>query len=137
MPGVRRDKTYWNVSILSRISLRKKCLYLELFWSVFSRISGWMWKNAEQDNSECGHFLRSVYGESLFKIFLNHLVFLLKIFAKSFWISESMADSSCLINYGIDELGFVDVWPINSNFKPDTRYFFVTSLCFALLEVMF
>ena len=55
-------------------SLRKKCPYLELFWSVFSRIqteygeilrisaySDRMRKNAEQNNSECVHFLRSAF----------------------------------------------------------------------------
>ena len=53
-------------------SLRKKCPYLELFWSVFSRIrteygeilcissySVRMRENMNQNNSECGHFLRS------------------------------------------------------------------------------
>ena len=50
-------------------SLRKKCPYLELFWSVFSRIrteyreilrisaySVWMRENTDQNNSEYGHF---------------------------------------------------------------------------------
>ena len=55
-------------------SLRQKCPYSELFWSVFSRIraeygeilrifpySGQMQENADQNNSEYGHFLRSAY----------------------------------------------------------------------------
>ena len=52
-------------------TLREKCLYYsELFWSAFSRIrteyrealspySVRMWENADQINSEHGHFLRS------------------------------------------------------------------------------
>ena len=55
-------------------SLRKKCPYSELFWSGFSRIrteygeiprispySVRMRKNADQNNSEYGHFLRSAH----------------------------------------------------------------------------
>ena len=59
---------------LSRIStLSKKCPYLELFWSGFSRIrtesgeirsispqSIRMRENADQNNSKCGHFSRRV-----------------------------------------------------------------------------
>ena len=54
------------------LALRKKCPYLELFWSVFSRIrteykeilgispySVQMWENTHQNNSEYGHFSRS------------------------------------------------------------------------------
>ena len=57
-----------------KLSLRKKCPYSELFWSGFSRIrteyeeirnlslySVQMRENAEQNNSEYGHFLRSVF----------------------------------------------------------------------------
>ena len=53
-------------------ALRKKCPYLELFWSVFPRIrteygeirsifpySVRMRKNTDQNNSEYGHFSRS------------------------------------------------------------------------------
>ena len=53
-------------------SLLEKCPYLELFWSVFShiraeygemlRISPYsvrMWENTNQNNCECGLFLRS------------------------------------------------------------------------------
>ena len=53
-------------------ALRKKCLYSELFWSVFSRIRteyGEMWsvspysvrmqEKGDQDNSEYKHFSRS------------------------------------------------------------------------------
>ena len=55
------------------LALRKKCPYSELFWSVFSRIrteygeilrispySVQMRENTDQNNSEYGHFLRSV-----------------------------------------------------------------------------
>ena len=54
--------------------LCEKCLYSELFWSAFScirteygeifRISPYfvrMWENADQNNSEYEHFLRSAY----------------------------------------------------------------------------
>ena len=45
------------------IALRKKCLFSELFWSVFSRISPYsvrMRENADQNNSEYGQFPHSV-----------------------------------------------------------------------------
>ena len=55
------------------LSLRTKCPYLELFWSIFSRIrseygeilcispcSVRMRRNADQNNSEYGYFLRGV-----------------------------------------------------------------------------
>ena len=55
-------------------TLRKKCPYSELFWSVFSRIrteyaeilnispySVRIWENTDRKNSEKGHFSRSVY----------------------------------------------------------------------------
>ena len=55
------------------LKLRKKSPYSELLWSVFSRIwteyreilfispySVWMRQNKDQNNSEQGHFLRSV-----------------------------------------------------------------------------
>ena len=55
------------------MTLRKKCPYSELFWSVFSRIqseygekrsispySVRMQENTVQNNSEYGHFSRSV-----------------------------------------------------------------------------
>ena len=55
------------------LSMSEKCPYSELFWSVFSRIqseygeirctspySVRMRGNADQTNSEYGHFLRSV-----------------------------------------------------------------------------
>ena len=58
---------------LNNMSLRKKCPYWELFWSVFSRIrteygeirsislySVQMRENTDQNNSEKGHFSRSV-----------------------------------------------------------------------------
>ena len=53
-----------------KVTLRKKCLYLEFFRSAFSHIrteydykspgSVQMWENADQKNSEHGQFLRSV-----------------------------------------------------------------------------
>ena len=45
--------------LLYWITLRKKCLYSELFRSVFSRIG---WEITDQNNSEYGHFLHSVNG---------------------------------------------------------------------------
>ena len=61
---------------MSRMSLHKKCPYLELFWSVFSHIwteygeirsispySARMRESTDQNNSEYGHFLRSVSSE--------------------------------------------------------------------------
>ena len=60
------------------ISLREKCPYRKLFWSAFSRIrteyreilrifsySVRMQGNADQNNSEHEHFLRSVYNTNL------------------------------------------------------------------------
>ena len=59
---------------MQTLSLRKKCPYLELFWFAFSRIrteyeeiriisphSVRMRENADQNNSEYGHFSRSVW----------------------------------------------------------------------------
>ena len=56
-------------------TLREKCPYSELFWFVFSNIrteygeirsispySALMRENMDQNNSEYGHFLRSVSG---------------------------------------------------------------------------
>ena len=56
-----------------RLLLRENCPYLELFFSLFHRIrteyreirsifpySIWMRENADQNNSQYGHFLRSV-----------------------------------------------------------------------------
>ena len=61
------------------IALRKKCPYSELFWSAFSgirieygeilRVSPYsvrMQENADQNNSEYGHFSLSVEGEKSF-----------------------------------------------------------------------
>ena len=48
------------------VTLRKKCPYLEWFWSLFSRIRPEygeiqsMRENTDQNNSEYGHFSRSV-----------------------------------------------------------------------------
>ena len=49
-----------------RVTLREKCPYSELFWSTFfphvfplGLIAG-MQKNADQNNSKYGHFLRSM-----------------------------------------------------------------------------
>ena len=59
--------------IISYVLLADKCPYSELFWSVFSRTrteygeipsispySAQMWENADQNDSEYGHFSRSV-----------------------------------------------------------------------------
>ena len=63
---------YYILNILYIIyTLRKKCPYSELFWSAFSRFrneygeiirismySVWIRENADQNNSEYGHFSR-------------------------------------------------------------------------------
>ena len=55
-------------------SLRKKCPYSELFWSVFSPNTG----NTDQNSSEHEHFLRSAYNSN--SGFLNpHLLTLLEM----------------------------------------------------------
>ena len=46
--------TLW---IFVEVSLRKNCPYSESFWSVFSPNTG----NTDQNNSEYGHFLHSVW----------------------------------------------------------------------------
>ena len=61
------------MNLQHKLTLRKKCPYLELFWSVFSRIqteygeirstspcSVRTWENKDQSNSEYRHFLLSV-----------------------------------------------------------------------------
>ena len=61
-----------NCTLKNRLPLCEKCAYSELFWSAFSRIrteygeilrispySVRMRENADQNNSEYGHFLRS------------------------------------------------------------------------------
>ena len=66
----------------ARGALRKKCPYLELFWSVFSRIrteygeirsislySVRMRENVDQNNSKYGHFLRSAESNTEARIF--------------------------------------------------------------------
>ena len=77
-------------------SLLEKCSYLELFWSTFYRIwteflqilrisphSVRMRENADQNNSEDGHFSRSAFGniatyffEISFKFIVKALNFL-------------------------------------------------------------
>ena len=54
------------------VSLREKCPDSELIWFVFCR----MRENADQNNSEYGHFLRKVCSNELFHkvIFLIVLV---------------------------------------------------------------
>ena len=74
--------TKWDQFVPS--SLREKCPYSEFFWSVFSRIrieyekdsvfslfSVQMRENADQKNSEYGHFSCSAY--HLPKSFFNSL----------------------------------------------------------------
>ena len=72
------------------ITLREKYLYLELLWSVFSGIRTeyeeilyfspylvWMRKNADQNNTEYGHFLGSVIGLLSQQMLLNALLIFL------------------------------------------------------------
>ena len=68
------------------LALRKKGPYSELFWSVFSNIrteygeirsispySVSMWENTDQNNSEYGHFSRSLghYWQLQLELFLK------------------------------------------------------------------
>ena len=70
--------------LLKKPSQRKKCPCSELFWSAFSRIrteygeirrispySVQMRKNEDQNNSECGHFLRSALKENYIFFAIN------------------------------------------------------------------
>ena len=72
------------------ITLREKYLYLELLWSVFSGIRTeyeeilyfspylvWMRENADQNNTEYGHFLGSVIGLLSQQMLLNALLIFL------------------------------------------------------------
>ena len=74
-PYTRRGSKIKLKALLNimKLPLREKCPYLELFWSAFSCIqaeygeilriysySVRMRENAEQNNSEYGHLLRSV-----------------------------------------------------------------------------
>ena len=72
------------------ITLREKYLYLELLWSVFSGIPTeyeeilyfspylvWMRENADQNNTEYGHFLGSVIGLLSQQMLLNALLIFL------------------------------------------------------------
>ena len=62
--------------------LRKKCPYSELFWSSISRIwteySTQMLENADQNNSEYRHFLRSGFFVFTLKL-QNLLIYLFQI----------------------------------------------------------
>ena len=65
LPYFKETKNFFQCLRVNR-SLRKKCPYSELFWSVFPRIRteygpnlDRMWENTDQNKSECGHFSRS------------------------------------------------------------------------------
>ena len=73
-----------KTKISDRLTLRKKCPYLELFWSAFSLIrteygemlsispySVSMWENADQNNSEYGHLLHSVIRTCAYQRVIN------------------------------------------------------------------
>ena len=73
-----KNCTFWeeytsNIKKRRLFALRQKCLYSELFWTVFPRIrteygeifrisqySLWIQENTDQNNSEYGFFIRSV-----------------------------------------------------------------------------
>ena len=70
--------------LMTPLTLHGKCLYSELFWSAFSHIwteyceilcistySVWMPENADQNNSEYGHFLRSAWLINVYSQFWN------------------------------------------------------------------
>ena len=78
--------------LIEQPSLRKKCPYLELFWSAFSHIwteygeiqsispySVWMWENANQSNSEYRHFVCSASQSRIFH----------KMSCETFWMLVS------------------------------------------------
>ena len=85
------------------LPLSKKCTHSELFWSIFSPIrteygeirsislySVRMWENADQNNSEHGHFLRSVRHRFFpvnFVQFLEHL----RATSSLFWRSNNQS----------------------------------------------
>ena len=91
------------------------CPYSELFWSTFSRIRteyGEIWSispysvrmrdNADQNNSEYGHFSRSVYQTSVNRV--NKVLFLLTPskypYTDTFWdlvVSKSLLDEIFLL----------------------------------------
>ena len=52
--------TSWYAHVSTILPLRKKCLYSELFWSVFFSYSVRMRENTDQNTPEYGHFSRSV-----------------------------------------------------------------------------
>ena len=57
-----------KAEILNQVSLRERCPYLKLFWSVSVQI-------ADQNNSEYGHLLRSGYQKTFQKFILPIYLF--------------------------------------------------------------
>ena len=87
------------------ITLRKKCPYSELFWSVFSRIpteygkilrispySVRMRENTDQNNSEYGHFLHSISNCFLLIFFVKDYRKAREIYEKSHEVGERIKD---------------------------------------------
>ena len=91
---------YHNPLTVEQPSLRKKCQYLELFWSTFSRIwteygeirtispySIRMQEYTDQNNSRYGHVLRSAWSHislslNIFKSLLDHTKLILRLVLK-------------------------------------------------------
>ena len=72
-PLLQRQQLHYRIFIIEQVTLGRKCPYSELFWPAFSRIrteygeirsislySVRMWKNADQNNFEYGHFSGSI-----------------------------------------------------------------------------
>ena len=87
------------VRTYSFLSLGEKCPYSELFWSAFFHIrteygetrsifpySVQMRENTDQNNSEYGHFSRSV-NIANFEIYLNNIMFWVYSIISSFHLS--------------------------------------------------
>ena len=106
---------YWKGSL----TLREKCPYLELFRSAFSRI--WtsispytirMPENAEQNNSEYGHFLPSLtvsflrtnllkFQKNFQNFLLLNLIFLsifIQFRKKKPWIGLTTQENNCIFH---------------------------------------
>ena len=119
-----RKNTQKNIyQIVLRNSLRKKSLYLELFWSVFPRIcieygerwsispySVQMWENSDQNNFEYGHFLLSdlcyeVLTELLTELIVMLFKKLLKVQIQAFLLATLFStQTQCCLTFSLINL---------------------------------
>ena len=131
-----------------RVLLRRKCPYSELFWSVFSRIrteygelrsispySVPMQENTDQNNSEYGYFLCSVWYKWKFTIIINNskiwihywntLWYLFKLTPMFLWYRNQSIDTSCKsIDWFLYDLNIVLNWVIHWYPCPHKKYFY-------------